>query len=157
MKWVACQSAETVEGMPQVANTIAFRLGPFACLQRGTEGRLPPSTEKAIPSVPSMFDHHPTPAAPGDRRDRSDRSHRHVKGVRTTGRLIRKAPCPVKGEGGEGGAEGGRGREREREGQGRTHWGWRGWGEAVGGGGTSVRNSPHGQGHEEGGLAHAKA
>ena len=122
--------------MPQVANTIAFRLGPFACLQRGTEGRLPPSTEKAIPSVPSMFDHHPTPAAPGDRRDRSDRSsHRHVKGVRTTGRLIRKAPCPVKGEGGEGGAEGGRGREREREGQGRTHWGRRGWGEAVGAGG----------------------
>ena len=158
MKWVACQSAETVEGMPQVANTIAFRLGPFACLQRGTEGRLPPSTEKAIPSVPSMFDHHPTPAAPGDRRDRSDRSHRHVKGVRTTGRLIRKAPCPVKGEGGEGGAEGGRGREREREGQGRTHWGRRGWGEAVGGGGgTSLRNSAHGQGHEEGGLAHAKA
>lgn len=36
-KWVACQSLETVEGMPQVAaNTVAFFCCRFARLQRGT-------------------------------------------------------------------------------------------------------------------------
>ena len=99
VRWVACQSVETVEGMPQVANTVAFSCGRFACLQQGMEGRLLPSTEKAILSVPRMLDH---PAAPGYRCDRSDCSNLHVKGVLTTGRLIVKATCPVKVEGWEG-------------------------------------------------------
>ena len=85
--------------MPQVANTVVFSCGQFACLQRGMEGRLLPSTDKAIPSIPRMFDHL---VAPGYRRDRSDCSNLHVNGVLTTGRLILKATCPVKVEGGEG-------------------------------------------------------
>ena len=104
VKWVVCPSVETVEGMPHVANTVALSCGRFACLQCGMEGRLPPSTEKAIPSVPRMFDH-PHPAAPGYRCDRSDYSNSHFKGVFTTGRVILKAPYPVKVEGGERGGE----------------------------------------------------
>ena len=92
-----------------MANTIVFSCGQFACLQRGMEGRLLPSTDKAIPSVPRMFDHL---VAPGYRRDRSDCSNLHVKGVLTTGRLILKATCPVKVEGGEG-----RGRGTMRKGR----------------------------------------
>ena len=82
-----------------MANTVVFSCGQFACLQRGMEGRLLPSTDKAIPSIPRMFDHL---VAPGYRRDRSDCSNLHVNGVLTTGRLILKATCPVKVEGGEG-------------------------------------------------------
>ena len=92
-----------------MANTIVFSCGQFACLQRGMEGRLLPSTDKAIPSIPRMFDHL---VAPGYRRDRSDCSNLHVKGVLTTGRLILKATCPVKVEGGEG-----RGRGTMRKGR----------------------------------------
>ena len=110
VKWVVCPSVETVEGMPpRGTNTVALSCGRFACLHRETEGRLPPSTEKAIPSVPRMFDNPPPPpppATPGYRRERSDCSNHHVQGVFTTGRLILKAPCPVKVEGGEREAEG---------------------------------------------------
>ena len=143
VKWVACQSVE-----------IAFRCGPFACLQRGTEGRLPPSTEKAIPSVPSLSDHHPTPPP-------------QVTGV--TGQTVAIVTSrvsaqqadsserhPVLGrgrQGREGQRDGEEGKEKERDRD--AHSGGGGGGGRPSG--ASARNSAHGKGHEEGGLAHAKA
>lgn len=79
-KGVACQSVETVGRYVPAANTIAFSCGPFACVEGGTEGRLPASVRKLIPSVPRMFDYHPTPHCMAGA-DRSDCSNRHVKGM----------------------------------------------------------------------------